>query len=41
MGFQNVPELIATLLNPNDEQDDKDTIHIPLGAKAGISSLFR
>ena len=28
-------------LNPNDEQDDKDTIHIPLGAKAGINSLFR
>tara|TARA_A100001015_G_scaffold296694_1_gene377316 strand:- start:3764 stop:4624 length:861 start_codon:yes stop_codon:yes gene_type:complete len=27
-------------LNPNDEQDDKDTIHIPLGAKAGIHNLF-
>lgn len=27
-------------LNPNDEQNDKDTIHIPLGAKAGIHNLF-
>lgn len=27
-------------LNPNDEQDDKGTIHISLGAKQGIHSLF-
>lgn len=27
-------------LNPNDEQDDKDTIHISLGAKQGIHLLF-
>ena len=27
-------------LNPNDEQDDPHTIHISLGAKSGIHSLF-
>ena len=27
-------------LNPNDPQNDNNTIHISLGAKAGISSLF-
>ena len=27
-------------LNPNDEQNDKNTIHISLGAKQGIHNLF-
>ena len=27
-------------LNPGDQQNDKNTIHISLGAKAGISNLF-
>ena len=27
-------------LNPNDEQEDKETIHISMGAQKGIHSLF-
>ena len=27
-------------LNPNDVQDDPDTIHIAMGAKKGIHMLF-
>ena len=28
-------------LNPNDEQNDKNTIHISLGAQKGIHLLFK
>ena len=38
---QNFYNNIETIrLNPNDEQIDKDTIHIPLGSKNGIHYMF-
>ena len=27
-------------LNPNDEQEEKETIHISMGAQKGIHNLF-